>query len=124
MMYGNMRAHRCWQIIRGETLHDNYRHQYAMCFYSGVVMKNLVRILAFAFLLLTTSCSYEQLSEKLIPKEESQFAEGYLQKLHDKDFAYVRRYLDESIASATDEELLKMTSYFPNGNLVDTKIIG
>lgn len=88
-------------------------------------MKTLIKILAVTALLLTASCSYEDLTDKLIPKEESQFAQDYLQKLQGKDFDYVKQYIDPSIENqVTDEKLLQVAEYFPSGQLLNTELIG
>jgi hypothetical protein len=88
-------------------------------------MKILTKMFAIVLVLLAASCSYQDMADKLIPKEESQFARNYLQKLQSKDFDYVRRYVDKSIASeVTDQKLTEISAYFPSGSLISTEIIG
>jgi hypothetical protein len=65
------------------------------------------------------------MAEKLIPKEESRFAQDYLEKLQRKDLGYVKRHFDRSIKDqVTDEKLLEIANYFPRGELIKTQIIG
>lgn len=72
-----------------------------------------------------TSCSYEQMAEKLIPKEESQFAKTYLIKLKDKDLPFVKRYISPSIEKqVSDQKLLQVADYFPGGDLLSAELIG
>jgi hypothetical protein len=88
-------------------------------------MKASTNILVIAAFLLTASCSYKEMADKLIPKEESQFAQDCLQKLQRKDFDHIKRYIDKSIESqVTDEKLLEVVNYFPSGQLISTELIG
>lgn len=71
------------------------------------------------------SCGYDEISEKLIPKEESDFAKEFLSKLKSRDFEYVQSLLSHEIAAQIDDELLvKMADHFRSGELISTKIIG
>jgi hypothetical protein len=88
-------------------------------------MKILTKMFAIVLMLLAASCGYQDMADKLIPKEESQFAQNYLQKLQSKDFEYVRKYVDKSIESeVTDQKLTEISAYFPTGSLISTEIIG
>lgn len=88
-------------------------------------MKILTKMFAIALMLFVASCSYQDMADKLIPKEESQFARNYLQKIRSKDFDYVRKYVDKSIESeVTDQKLTEISDYFPSGSLISTEIIG
>ncbi len=72
-----------------------------------------------------TSCTYQDMMDKLIPEEESKWAEEYLEKLRERDFEYVKDKLSDEIRSqVTDELLVKMADYFRSGELVSTEIIG
>ena len=72
-----------------------------------------------------TSCSYDEMMDKLIPKEEAKFAEDYLTKLRAKDFKYIKSQMSkETLAQANDVLLEKMSNYFRKGELLSTEIIG
>lgn len=90
------------------------------------IMNNHFKYLCtLVFSVLIISCGNEELSEKLIPKEESKFAEDYITKLRDKDFEYVKSIMSpELLAQINDELLLKMSQYFRKGQLQSTEIIG
>jgi hypothetical protein len=61
----------------------------------------------------------------LIPKDESTFAKNYLQKIYDKDFVYVKNYLDSALINQRiDEKLTEISNYFPTGKLLSTTLIG
>ncbi|MFV1998254.1 MAG: hypothetical protein ACC641_09625, partial [Acidiferrobacterales bacterium] len=88
-------------------------------------MKTLIKMFAVTTLLLTASCSFEELTDKVIPKQESEFAQDYLLVLRDKDFDYVKKYIDPGDGnSITDAKLRQISEYFPGGELLSTKIIG
>jgi hypothetical protein len=88
-------------------------------------MKTIKKIITTALLLLIASCSNGEMNDKLIPKEESQFAKIYLQKLQSKDFDYVKRYIDKSEEKKiSDQAIHKLASYFPSGQLISTELIG
>ncbi len=62
---------------------------------------------------------------KLVPKEEVQFAEEYLNKLRAKEFDYIKSQMStEALAQANDTLLLEMSNYFSKGELLSTEIIG
>ena len=84
-----------------------------------------ILILAAILLLVTAACSYQDMSDKLIPKAESQFAEEYLHRLQLRDYEYVKKFIDPSIeARVTDEKLVEIAGYFPDGELLGTELIG
>lgn len=89
-------------------------------------MRIIIKAIIFIGVLTASLIASADLSTNiLVPKEESTFAKNYLQKLHDKDFTYVKSYLDESIKNqATDSQLEKISNYFPQGNLLTTELIG
>jgi len=89
-------------------------------------MKGLVRILGLiALLVSTSSCSYEELSEKLIPKEESKFAEDYISELRASNIEYIKSQMSEKILKQVNDRLLtQMANHFRKGELISTKIIG
>lgn len=89
-------------------------------------MKKLISLLyIFLCLSILTSCSYEDMMDKLVPKEESKFAEEYLDKFRAKDFDYVKSLMSkETLAQANDALLIEMSNYFRKGELLSTEIIG
>jgi len=88
-------------------------------------MKSLIRIFAVTALLLTASCSFEELSDKVIPKDEAQFAQDYLLMLRGKNFDYVKKYIAPGNENqVTEAKLRQIAESFPGGELQDTKIIG
>ena len=79
---------------------------------------------AFLFFIIT-SCSYEDLNDSFVPKEESEFAKGYLLKLREGDFEYVKSFLSpELILQADDDTLSKLTAQFRAGDLISANIVG
>lgn len=75
--------------------------------------------------MLMTSCSYEQISEKLIPKEESEIAKEYLSKLRNKDYSAIKSSMHSELISQVNDELLeKMNGLFRTGEPISTTIIG
>ncbi len=82
-------------------------------------------IYVFICLNLIASCSYDDILNKLVPKEEAKFAEGYLNKLRLKDFSYVKSQMSaEILAQASDSLLIEMSNHFRKGELLSTEIIG
>lgn len=76
-------------------------------------------------LLVLASCTYEDMMDKFIPKEEAKMAEDYLTKLREKDFEYIKSKLsDELKPRVTDELLVQLAEYFRGGELISTEIIG
>jgi hypothetical protein len=92
--------------------------------------RNLIRaLLASVLLMLLGACNYEDLTQgmisKLVPEDALAFSQAYLQHVHDGDLVYMKRYLDGELqAKINDEELLKVSGYFPKGQLASRKIIG
>lgn len=72
-----------------------------------------------------TSCSYQGMMDKLIPKKEAKMAEDYLNKLREKDFEYIKSKLsDELKPQVTDAALVQLADYFRGGELISKEIIG
>lgn len=75
--------------------------------------------------LVVASCSYEDWMDRLVPERESQFAEEYLTKLRQRDFAFVDEYLSEGVESeVTVDKLVEIADYFPDGEPLSTELIG
>ena len=89
-------------------------------------MKLFYRILVLAFIsLIMTSCSYDEMSERFIPKKESDFAKEYLSKLRSQDYEYVKSILSPELAPQVNDELLaKLAALFRAGDPLSVKIIG
>ncbi len=89
-------------------------------------MKPLYKIMVLVFLsLFMASCSYDEMNERLIPKEESDFAREYLSKLRAQDYEYVKSILSPELEPQVDNELLaKMAALFRPGDPISIKIIG
>jgi len=76
-------------------------------------------------MILVSACSFKDMADNLIPKEESQFAKEYLNRLHAKDIDHIKKYIDPSIeAQVTEEKLTEISEYFPSGELLSTELIG
>lgn len=88
-------------------------------------MKIILRILALT-VLYWPLLAFADLSENsLVPKEEMNFAKDYLGKLRNRDFDYVTGLMDPEIASdVSPEKLEHMLSFFPEGKLLSTELIG
>ncbi|MBN1254480.1 MAG: hypothetical protein JXA50_04335 [Deltaproteobacteria bacterium] len=89
-------------------------------------MKEIFKLISlFSILIIISSCTYEEMAEKFIPKEESEFAKEYISKLRNKELEYVKSMMSPEILSqVNDELLLKMANYFRDGELISTKIVG
>jgi len=88
-------------------------------------MKIMLKILLIIPILIITGCSSEFLKEKIVPKVESEFAKVYLNNLQNKNFNYIKQYIDPIIKKdANDEKLLEIADYFPTGELLSTELIG
>lgn len=89
-------------------------------------MKQSFYLLTFALLsLFMPACSYDEISESFIPKEESSFAKDYLARLRAQEYDYVKSMLSPEIASQVNDELLeKMANHFRPGEPKSVKIIG
>lgn len=76
-------------------------------------------------LLALTSCTYQDMMDKLVPKEEAKMAEDYLTKLREKDFEHIKSKLsDELKPQVTDALLIQLADYFRSGEPISTEIIG
>ena len=88
-------------------------------------MRTFSKIIATIVMVLVAACSYQDMADKLIPKEESGFAKDYLHQLQARNFQYVKTYVDPSIeAEVTDAKLIEIADYFPGGELLSTELIG
>ncbi len=88
------------------------------------VSKYIVLVFAFFFLSIS-SCSNDEISEKFIPKKESEFAKMYLLKIRERDFGYVNSMLSPELAGQVNDELLtEMAEYFREGEPKSVKIVG
>ncbi len=88
-------------------------------------MRHAVKIVVILVALVLTACSYQFWQNALVPKEESQFAQTYLQKLQSRDFDYVKKYLDPGLLDqVNDQALQKVVDYLPSGDLISTELIG
>ena len=76
-------------------------------------------------LIVITACSYDNMADLLIPKDESKFAQDYLTKLRAKDFQYIRSFLSpDTLAEVNDETLYEVAGYFRTGEPISEKIVG
>jgi len=74
---------------------------------------------------LLVSCSYEDMLQKLLPKEESAFAQSYLENVRAKRFDEVKKRLStELLTPEVDSKLSEVAGYFPDGDLIEVKPIG
>jgi len=89
-------------------------------------MRNFFKaIFLLAILSISAFASAGFLEDKLMPKEESDFAKDYLQHVHDNDFSYVKSKLDpELLPTVTDDNLQRIGAYFPGGEILSTELIG
>ena len=63
--------------------------------------------------------------DEFVTKTESEFAKTYLEKLKARDFAYVREHLAEELQEqVTDEKLSEIANYFPEEEIISTKLVG
>lgn len=82
-------------------------------------------IIAIIFSLLVVGCSYEDIKESIVPKEESSFAKGYLEQLRLKNYEYIKSQMHpELLAKVTVEELDKLSGFFPEGEPLNTELMG
>ena len=66
-----------------------------------------------------SGCSYDELAEKLIPEEESQYAEAFLQNVLNKNLEGVWSELDPELAGkVTDQKIIEISDYFRSGELL------
>lgn len=71
------------------------------------------------------ACSYDDMAEKFIPKEESEFAKAYIEKLRAGDFEYVKSLMSQEILpKINDETLSEIVGYFRDGEPKSIKVIG
>lgn len=72
-----------------------------------------------------SSCTYQDMMDKLVPKEEAKMAEDYLTKLRERDFEYVKSKLSNELKpQVTDLLLVQLAEYFRGGELISTELIG
>jgi hypothetical protein len=85
-------------------------------------MKYMLTLIA---ALLIAGCSYEDMKEAIVPKEESSFAKAYLDELRLKNYAYVTSKMHpELLAKVTNAGLDEVSSYFPQGEPQSTELMG
>lgn len=71
------------------------------------------------------ACSYDDMAEKFIPKEESEFAKAYIEKLRAGDFEYVKSLMSQEVMLKVNDDLLsEMAGDFRDGEPKSIKIIG
>lgn len=85
-------------------------------------MKYILSLIAALFI---AGCSYEDVKESIIPKEESSFAKDYLDQLRLKNYEYIMSQMHpELLEKVTTEELDKLSGFFPKGEPKSTEIMG
>lgn len=89
------------------------------------IIKIIITTTVVILLSACTNSMYEKMLEKFVPKEESQFAQDYLDHLRQGNIEYIKNNLDPLIAKqATDEKLREMINYFPTGEVKSVKLLG
>lgn len=88
-----------------------------------------IKNLLFCFLLLPllSACNYDDILAKVVSKEESAFAKGYLESIRSKDFNAVKKTLDPKLLASelpVDEAIAKTADIFPPGNPIEVKLVG
>ncbi len=87
-------------------------------------MRRVLYALLFAAIGLS-GCSYDELAGKLIPEEESQYAEAFLEDVLNKNLEQVWSELDPELASqVSDQKIIEVSDYFRSGELLSVEIIG
>ena len=87
-------------------------------------MKHFTLITVLLFVMLA-GCSYEELSESLIPAEESELARSILNDFRNGDVEKVSAMLSDEIRNQADDEVLReIASYFHPGEPISVEIIG
>ena len=82
-------------------------------------------IIVFLALLSLSACSYEEMSGKLIPKEESELAESILSELRTGNIEFVYSLLSDELRGEANEEAIQdIAKYFHSGEPVSVEIIG
>ncbi|MEO3879473.1 hypothetical protein [Rheinheimera fenheensis] len=85
-------------------------------------MKYILTIIVALFLV---GCSYEDMKESIVPKEESSFAKEYLDQLRLKNYEYIKAQMHpELLTKVTVEELDKLSGFFPEGEPLNTELMG
>lgn len=65
------------------------------------------------------------MTERFIPKKESEFAKECISKLRNREFDYIKSLTSQEIISQVDDDLLlKMADLFRDGKLISTELIG
>lgn len=87
------------------------------------IIKTLISSLL--LLPLLASCSYEDMLEKMAPKEESAFAKNYLESVRLKNFVEVTKHLGpELLTQDIEKKLTEVSGYFPPGEPIAIKLVG
>ncbi len=88
-------------------------------------MKRVSAILILLAAVLPLACSYEEMFERIVPKEEAAFAQEYLNHLRVRDFEFVLKHLHPEVRDEISEEkLLEIAAYFRDGEPVSVEVIG
>ncbi|WP_298770599.1 hypothetical protein [uncultured Shewanella sp.] len=82
-------------------------------------------ILTIIFVLFMVGCSYEDMKESTVPKEESSFARDYLDLLRVKNYGYIKAQMHpELLAKLTVEKLDELSGFFPEGEPIKNELMG
>lgn len=74
---------------------------------------------------LIASCSYEDTLNSILPKEESEFAKGYLENLRNKKFEDLKKPLSKELLTPdVESRMAQAASYFPEGKPLEIRAIG
>ena len=90
-------------------------------------MNKNIKYILIATLLIIESCNsnYDKLVKSMAPKNESTFAKNILEDLRKNDFIKIKPFLNaQLLTDDVDSKLLETAKYFPNGKLINIKIIG
>jgi hypothetical protein len=88
-------------------------------------MKSILKLTAVVLLLILAGCSYDEMLAKIAPEVETEFAKSFLTHLRQQDFNFVESHLAAEVRQqATVAKLQELASYFPEGELKNTELIG
>ncbi|WP_052713228.1 hypothetical protein [Pseudoalteromonas rubra] len=87
---------------------------------------NNLRVIFGLLIGLAAMMARADLSESVfVPKEEMEFAKGYLSEVRERNYEYVFSHIDPELSSQVSEEKLdEIAAYFPSGQLLSTVLIG
>ena len=87
------------------------------------IIKTLISSLLFLSLL--AGCNYDEMLEKMAPKEEATFAKNYLESVRIKNFVEVKKHLGpELLTPDIEKKLTEISGYFPPGEPMTIKLVG